>query len=178
MLAAFPHSPFLTGGGFGMGVILSLWWEREKKKKQEWNLLKEFPDFLQLVILALSSGLNLDQAWRVASEAIPACQLKEVLQNTPQENYFFLLERNLNDSRLSPTLHLIQESQDKGFPIQESLEIQADQLRKRTWMILEKRAQTAPLRLLFPLLLFIFPTIFLVLFGPILLQMAQFGSLG
>ena len=53
------------------------------------------------------------------------------------------------------------------------LRIQADQMRQRRFERAEKQANEAPVKMLFPLVAFIFPAVFLVLLGPIILQILR-----
>jgi len=71
---------------------------------------------------------------------------------------------------------LIIQSLKNGSPLEGILTDQAAYFRTSRFLDLEKRAQTAPIRILFPLMLFIFPTLFIVLFGAVAMQMAQKGG--
>ena len=62
---------------------------------------------------------------------------------------------------------------EMGVSIGSILRIQADQIRTRRFQRAEKLANEAPVKLLFPLVAFIFPAVFLVLLGPVLLEMMR-----
>ena len=62
-----------------------------------------------------------------------------------------------------------------GTPLGRILRMQADRLRERRAQAAEKAANEAPVKLLFPLIFFIFPTVFLVLFGPIVFRIFFVG---
>ena len=65
------------------------------------------------------------------------------------------------------------QADELGSGIGNALRIQADQIRIKRFQRAEKLGNEAPVKLLFPLVAFIFPSVFLVLLGPILLQMLQ-----
>jgi tight adherence protein C len=56
-----------------------------------------------------------------------------------------------------------------GTGIGRTLRIQSDELRKKLMLNLEKKAMEAPVKILLPLIGFIFPAIFIIIFGPIIL---------
>jgi len=76
---------------------------------------------------------------------------------------------------LRSVVHALVQADELGVSIGSILRIQSDQLRSRRFERAEKLANEAPVKMLGPLLLFIFPAVFLVLLGPIVSQAA--GSL-
>ena len=69
------------------------------------------------------------------------------------------------------------QADELGVSIGFILRIQADQMRQRRFERAEKLANEAPVKMLFPLIACIFPTVFIVLFGPIVFQFV-FGNVG
>jgi tight adherence protein C len=76
---------------------------------------------------------------------------------------------------LSSVVSALVQADELGVGIGKILRIQAEQMRTRRFQRAEKMANEAPVKLLFPLVCFIFPSVFLVLLGPIFLQMLQAG---
>jgi len=76
---------------------------------------------------------------------------------------------------VSSPLRTIQQGLQLGASIAPILKTQGDHLRTLWWEKIQKKAHEAPVKLLFPLLIFIFPTIFIVLFGPLVLQLMRSG---
>ena len=72
----------------------------------------------------------------------------------------------------SVTSALVQ-ADEMGVSIGKTLRIQADQIRMRRFQRAEKLAHEAPVKILFPLIVFIFPAVFFVLLGPLFLEMAR-----
>jgi tight adherence protein C len=62
-----------------------------------------------------------------------------------------------------------------GTPLGRVLRLQSERLRQRRSQDAERRANEAPVKMLFPLLFFIFPTVFLILFGPIVFRLFFVG---
>ena len=75
----------------------------------------------------------------------------------------------------SVTNALIQ-ADELGTGIGGALRIQADQIRVKRFQRAEKLGNEAPVKMLFPLVAFIFPAVFLILLGPVILQMMMRGG--
>ena len=67
------------------------------------------------------------------------------------------------------------QADELGVSIGSILRIQADQMRTRRFQRAEKKANEAPVKMLFPLVAFIFPAVFIVLLGPVIVQFLQQG---
>ncbi len=156
-----------------------------RRSADRWRRFKEFPDFLELLALGLSSGFTLARAWEEALRFLSSGPLKaELLQTAndfslgrPRADAIAALTARLDDERLSGALALLTHSLKHGTPLEGILLDQSRRLRASALMALERRAQTASLRLLFPLVFFILPTIFIILFGPLALGFMETGRL-
>jgi len=67
------------------------------------------------------------------------------------------------------------QADELGVSIGATLRIQSDQIRAKRFMRAEKLANEAPVKMLFPLVVCIFPAVFLIMLGPIILQMLKYG---
>jgi tight adherence protein C len=158
---------------FHRGLVFLERFFRDKEK-----IVKPLPDFLDLLALGLSAGLNLERSWEGALVYLSPGILKkelslvmnEIQLGQTREEAIQGLIRRLNDPSLSMIFVLMLQSLRRGTSLQEILFDQAQSLRTRRMLSIEKRAHTASVRLLFPILLFIFPTIFIVMFAPLALR--------
>lgn len=80
---------------------------------------------------------------------------------------------NLQDLR--SVVNALVQADELGVSIGSILRIQSDQIRQRRFERAEKLANEAPVKMLFPLMFFIFPAVFLVLLGPVIYRMVQQG---
>ncbi len=148
-------------------------------------IMKIFPDFLDLLALALSAGLTLDAAWQTAVDALPPSEFADHFRSFSRSiewgqsriDAFQDLAKRLPDPRLQMVIALISQSMRRGSVLHDVLIDQANMLRQSRFTEIERRAQTAGLRLLFPIFVFILPTVFLILFAPLLIKLSQGGSL-
>ncbi len=153
------------------------------------TIRKGVPDTLDLLVVCVEAGVALDSAiQRVAREMrmlhpILADELvgmsRRISAGMPREQALQLLYlRTGLDELRGLASHMLQ-SEKWGTSIANVLRVYAEQLRKKRKMTAEKRAATASTRMLIPLALFIFPTIFVVLLGPAGLEVSKmFDTMG
>lgn len=154
-------------------VRIKRWLKKDLLKRQRFNL---FPDFLDLVAMGLSAGITLQQSWESAIELLEQGALKEALMLSTEADFQACAD-HLNDERLTPTLIIIAQAARRGAPLQDVLYEQANLMRQARFLDIERLAQTASLRILFPLVFFILPSVFIVLLGPLFLTYLHSGSL-
>jgi tight adherence protein C len=152
-----------------------------RKRKQA--IFLGLPDALDLMVVCVEAGLGLDQAMRKVSEemkksyAIIAeefglCNLQLQMGKTRAEVLQELgIRSGVDDLRALASI-LIQA--DKfGSSIAQALRVQSDAMRVRRQQIAEEKAAKTAVKLIFPLVLFIFPGIFVVLVGPAAITMVR-----
>ncbi len=173
------HTIFAGGAAFYAPELL-LDFLRKSRKKQ---ITLGLPDCLDLLVVSVEAGLGLDQAmrkvseemkssFRVLAEEIQLCTLHlqmgkvraSVLQDLGQRT-------GVEDLRTLATL-LIQA--DKfGSGVAQALRVQSDSMRIKRQQLAEEKAAKTAVKLIFPLVIFIFPGVFVVLVGPAAIQMAR-----
>ncbi len=168
-------------GGIGFyvpGIIL--WFIRRGRVER---IFLSLPDALDLLVVCVESGLGLDAAMRrVAEELADAspdvcsefsmCNMQLQMGRPRREVLHDLGVRSGVDDMRSLAAILIQADRF-GSSIAQALRVQSDSMRiKRSQMAEEKAAKTA-VKMIFPLVLFIFPGIFVVLVGPAAIMMIR-----
>ncbi len=83
------------------------------------------------------------------------------------------LARRVDEPDFTTFVTALVQAERLGVSISETLKAQAGQLRTKRSQRVEKLALEAPIKLLFPLIVFIFPVVFIILFGPIIIRMLQ-----
>lgn len=178
----------LTMGG-GVGYVLPDMWLRAMVKRRRERIRKGFPDAVDLLAICMDAGLGLDQALlRVGAEL--AIAQPDISQELAQLN----MEQRAGKPRLEAwqsmsdrteisdvaafTSMLIQTDRF-GTPILSALGRLSSDMRLKRRQKAEEAAAKAKIKILFPLALFIFPCIFIVLLAPALISIAKtLGSLG
>ena len=152
-----------------------------RRKEMEQSL----PDIIDLLVISVEAGLGFEAAMGRVVQAVPG-ELSREFSRTLQETRVgvsrhkalrSLSERTDVDDLNAFVLALIQADQF-GVSIARMLRVQADEMRVRRRQRAQEKAFAAPVKLVFPLVLCIFPSMFVVLLGPAAISIAQvFGDL-
>ncbi len=154
----------------------------ERRKEME----KSLPDLIDLLVISVEAGLGFEAAMGRVTQAVPG-ELSREFTRTLQETRVgvsrhkalrALAERTDVDDLNAFVLALIQADQF-GVSIARMLRVQADEMRVRRRQRAQEKAFAAPVKLVFPLVLCIFPSMFVVLLGPAAINIATvFGGDG
>jgi tight adherence protein C len=167
----------IAGIGFYVPEVI-LWFF--KKSRQD-NIFFGLPDALDLMVVCVEAGLGLDQAMRKVSEEMKKtypviaeeyglCNLQLQMGRARNEVLHDLGARTGVDDLKALAAILIQA--DKfGTSVAQALRVQSDSMRTRRRQMAEEQAAKTAVKLIFPLVLFIFPAIFIVLVGPAAITM-------
>ena len=170
-----------------MGTLLAwcwpLQWLRRARETRARKILRALPFVLDLLTLSMEAGMDFMGAVRRNCEKRTMDPLNEELLRMQREIQIGTTRkvafRNLADRVRIPQLKtlcaaLIQ-ADELGVSLGTILRIQAEQLRRERFERAEKLAHEAPTKMLFPLLLFIFPATIIVLLGPIIANVLRDG---
>jgi tight adherence protein C len=153
------------------------------KKARQNNIFFGLPDALDLMVVCVEAGLGLDQAMRkvseemkktyaVVAEEFGLCNLQLQMGRARNEVLHDLGARTGVDDLKALAAILIQA--DKfGSSVAQALRVQSDSMRTRRRQMAEEKAAKTAVKLIFPLVLFIFPAIFIVLVGPAAITMVN-----
>ena len=168
-----------TGIGFYLPSVI-LWWLRRKRQEA---IFLSLPDALDLLVVCVESGLGLDAAMRKVVDEL-AEHSKVIAEEFSLANFQLQMGRprrevlhdlgvrtGVDDVRALAAI-LIQADRF-GSSIAQALRVQSDSMRTRRKQIAEEKAAKTAVQLLFPLILFIFPGIFVVLVGPAAINIAE-----
>ncbi len=162
----------MTGVGFYLPSMI-LWYLRSKRQQE---IFLTLPDALDLLVVCVESGLGLDAAMRKVTEEMGA-HAKTISEEFSLANFQLQMGRPRRevlhdlgvrtgvDDVKSLAAILIQADRF-GSSIAQALRVQSDSMRTRRKQLAEEKAAKTAVQLLFPLILFIFPGIFVVLVGP------------
>ena len=167
-----------------LGTYYPLLWLNDQVKKRHLQISRALPYNLDLLTLAVEAGLDFTAALAKVVEKGKAGPLREELQlvlkqlkmgKTREEAMKSMIVRVDLPSLTTFVTALIQ-ADKMGTSLGKVLRIQSTQMRIDRTQRAEKLAGEAPVKMLFPLIACIFPTVFMVLFGPIVFQFF-FGEL-
>lgn len=159
-------------------------WLTRKVDERRTAMQKALPDILDLLVISVEAGLGFDSALARVVGTVPGPLSEEffrMLQETRvgvsrRDAMRHLMDRtDLNELR-SFLLAMLQ-AEAFGVAIARVLRVQADEMRVKRRQRAQEKAFAAPVKLVFPLVFCIFPSLFIVLLGPAAIQIADaFGS--
>jgi len=163
-----------------IGFYLPDLWIRWKIAKRKEMILEGFPDALDLMVVCVEAGIGLDAAitrvgeeMRFGNEVLSeefkmlslelraGKQRRDALRN-------LALRTDLED--VSSLVSLLIQTDKFGTSVAQALRVHSDSMRVRRYQRAEELATKLPVKLLFPLILFIFPSFFVTLLGPAVIQ--------
>lgn len=181
----FMQRLLIIGVGFVLGYLLPGTWLGSKIKKRQDEVTKALPDALDLLTICVEAGLGFDAAMQKVAEKWDN-ELSLAFSRTVQEMQLGKLRREaLRDMAggmdvpdvTSFTAAIIQADQ-LGVSMAKVMRIQSDTMRMKRRQRAEEKARQAPVKMMIPLVFFIFPTILIVLLGPALIQIRDSGIFG
>jgi tight adherence protein C len=167
--------------GFFMPQLLL----QSKISSRQDMIRKSMPDALDLLTICVQAGLGFDAAMsRVAEkwEDALADEFSRCLREIQLGNVRRVALRNMADrigiTEMTSFVAAIIQSEQLGVSMAKVLRIQSDQMRTRRRQLAEEKAQQAPVKMLFPMALLIFPSIMIILLGPAGLQLKESALAG
>lgn len=168
---------FVIIGMWGPNVLL--WWLRRKRMQA---IFLTLPDALDLMVVCVESGLGLDAAMRKVTDemkvhapviceelAIANFQLQ---MGRPRRDVLHDLGVRTGVDDVRSLAAILIQADRFGSSVAQALRVQSDSMRTRRKQLAEEKAAKTAVTLIFPLVLFIFPGIFVVLVGPAAIQIS------
>ncbi|GAC1327443.1 MAG: type II secretion system F family protein [Candidatus Dormibacteria bacterium] len=164
-----------------VGYMFPELWLRQEVGKRQKEIRLALPNALDLLTISVEAGLGFDAALvRVTEKYKNALAeeftqvLNEVRLGRPRLEALDDMGRRVGVEELHSFIQALIQSEQLGVGIAKVLRIQSEEMRRKRRQRAEEQAAQASLKMLFPMLIFIFPTIFIVLMGPaVLIVMGQ-----
>jgi tight adherence protein C len=168
-----------------VGFALPSLWLTSKIKRRQDEIIKALPDGLDLLTICVEAGLGFDQAVQHLVEKQDN-ELSRAFNRYLQEASLGRTRRDALQSfssrmdvpDVTSFVAAIIQADQLGVSMAKILRIQSNQMRIRRRQRAEQKAHQAPIKMLFPLAFLIFPSMFIVLLGPAVLQIMDSGVIG
>ncbi|MEW6094938.1 MAG: type II secretion system F family protein [bacterium] len=166
--------------GFGLGFICPKFWLSKRVMTRKRLISRALPDTLDLLEVSMEAGLGFDLALSkvvektkgpLASEFRKA--LEEIMVGKSRREALKDVGKRTGVEDLQLFINNIIQSEQLGIGIAKVIQVQSDQLRVLRRQRVEEEAMKVPIKMLFPLIFFIFPIILLVVLGPVILKIIQ-----
>lgn len=158
---------------------------RELTKRRQARFEKEFPFFLDVLVLAMKAGLNFTAAVEQAVSSSRTGPVHEEFSRYLRESRTGVARRVASD-RVAHRVGLpaltnfaasVVQAEQTGGSLGDVLADQARQRRQERFVRAEKQANQAPVKMLFPLIALLFPITFIIIGFPIVIQLMEAGAL-
>ncbi len=160
------------------GLLIPNWLLKSSERKRKEEILKSLPDILDLLSVSVEAGLGFDGALLKVTEKYKGPLTDDFGKTLQELNMGKMRREALRDmamrvdvDEVTIFLSSIIQADQLGVSITNVLKLQSKQVRTNRRMRAEEKSQKAPIKILLPLLLCIFPTILIVLLGPAIIQL-------
>jgi tight adherence protein C len=175
----------LMSGSISMAVLsivvvamLPWWWLRDTANRQRVEVLRELPMYLDMLTLALEAGGALSVALKISTERAPDTLLKRAFMRVQGDlragrsrvEALRALAERLDSPAVTALVAALIQADSSGGSLADVLRAQSEQRLDERFARAEKAAMEAPVKMLGPLVLCIFPCTFIVLAAPIVLR--------
>jgi tight adherence protein C len=164
-----------------VGYFLPLLWLRSAKNQRQRQIQRALPDALDMLTIGVEAGLGFESAMiRVGDQwDNPLTRefrraVAEMRVGTSREDALLRMVERCGVADLRSFVAVLVQSSRLGVSIAEVLHVQADQMRVRRRLRAEEQAHKATVKMVFPLVLLIFPALFVVILGPVVPSLLQF----
>jgi len=173
----------LYGVGFAvLGFYFPQLWLSSKIAKRQKEVRKAMPDALDLLTICVEAGLGFDAAmakvsekWQTELSMAFARVIQEVQLGKLRREALRDMAERLGIPEMTSFVAAVIQSEQLGVSMAKVLHIQADQMRMKRRQLAEEEAHKAPLTMLIPMVLLIFPTLMVVLMTPAAFRLINSG---
>jgi tight adherence protein C len=167
-------------GGAVLGWMLPMYVVNSRARTRREQVERGLPDLIDLLVVTLEAGLSFPQSLRLAATKIKEPLASEVRLTLQEQNMGLTLVEALENflGRVdTPGVRMfarsISQGETMGVSTGQIMRNLALEMRKRQRAYAEERAQKAPIKILFPVLFLIFPSLFIVILLPVMIRISE-----
>jgi tight adherence protein C len=164
----------------GVGFLFPSVWLKGRVRGRQRLIVRAMPDALDLITTCVEAGLGLDAALaRVVEKGSGPLvdelshTLREVVMGRRRRDALTDMAQRTGAEDLISFINSIVQAEQLGVSIAQVLRVQADQMRMRRRQRAEQSAREAPVKMLFPLVFFIFPALLVAILGPAVINIGR-----
>jgi tight adherence protein C len=168
-----------------LGFLFPNVWLSDTRKRREIAVIRAMPIYLDFITMCVEAGLNLSGALAQAMEKAPpgplrnefSIVLRDLRSGLTRADALRRMADRLDINEVTSFVSAVIQAERMGASLATVLRVQAEQRRNERFQRAEKLAMEAPIKLVGPLILFIFPVTFIVLAFPIVMKFMSQGGL-
>ena len=156
-----------------MGVMIPNLILNGKIRERQKSVLKTMPDVMDLLTVSVEAGLGFDSALSKVTEKMPGTLseefqvlLQEIKVGKSRKEAMYQMAERVGVPDFRSFISAIIQADQLGVSLGRVLRIQSEQIRVNRKQMIQEKAMKAPIKMLIPMIIFIFPVIFIVLLGP------------
>jgi len=156
-----------------VGILLPPAWLTRKVRERHDAILRDLPDTLDLLAISVEAGVGFEGALSIVCQHFDsplatefARTLREMELGLPRKEAFTNLKRRTEVPELSNLVLALLQADALGIPVARVLKTQATEMRNKRRQWAREKAGKLPVKMLFPLVVFVFPSILVVVLGP------------
>lgn len=160
-----------------LGFMIPLYIMKSKARGRQVKIQKSLPDMLDLLYVSVEAGLGFDMALKRTTEKMPGPLaeefnrgLDEINKGRKRDEALRAVVHRTGVEDLSSFISAVIQSEQLGSNIANMLRIQSSSMRQKRRQRAEEAAMKVPIKMLFPLVFFMFPALFIVILGPALIR--------
>lgn len=153
---------------------------RTRANARKNRLILQLPDVLDLLTVSVEAGLSFDAslAWiaeKAKGDLVDEFRilLNEISLGISRQEALSNMSKRCDCPDITMFISTLIQAEQMGISLGKILRVQGDQIRDKRKQKAREIAMKAPVKMLVPMVIFIFPTIFVVLLGPALIQISQ-----
>ena len=173
-------APFVLMLAFILGFFLPILLLSSSAKKRKEQIRRELPDLLDLIYISVEAGLGFDLALKRSTDKMKGIlsdeikrTLSEILKGRDRIEALRSLEKRTGVDELTSFVTAVIQTEQLGSNIANMLRIQSVTMRVRRRQHAEEKAAKMGIKMLFPLIFFIFPALFVVILGPAIINIYE-----
>jgi tight adherence protein C len=182
--------PFLTALGYtvaaaGLGYALPVMSVKSRIKRRQDSIIKALPDALDLLVICVEAGLGFDAAmgkiyekWDNELAIAFGRVLREIQLGKLRREALRDMSLRMDVADVNAFTAAIIQADQLGVSMAKILRVQADQMRTKRRQRAQEKAHQAPVKMMIPMVLLIFPSIWIVLLGPAIIQVMSVSGNG
>ena len=185
MFAAPDQAVLMTAGGLGLGYFFPVLSVKSKIRKRQDNILKALPDALDLLVICVEAGLGFDAAmgkvyekWENELALAFGRVLREIQLGKLRRDALRDMADRMDVPDVNSFVAAIIQAEQLGVSMATILRVQSDQMRVKRRQRAQEKAQQAPVKMMIPMVLLIFPSLWIVLLGPAVIQLMTTDTSG
>ena len=178
------YSPFFVYMvALGLGYLLPDFWLGNRMAARQASIRRGLPDVLDLLVICIEAGLSLDQSTSRTAEELAIAQpaicdelgivVLEQRAGLPRATAWRNFADRTNVESVRNLVSVLVQSEKFGTSVAKTLRVHSDTLRTQRRQKIEEQAAKTTVKLVFPLVFFIFPSLFLVTLGPAAIKVME-----